>query len=91
MRPAAAVIAPMTAMVMRMPTAKSVEVQNARRVVIRPCSLTKPTISGMLARWQGLKMMLNTPHTAAAANAMAGPPSTAWLNTLKSFSMMKSE
>ena len=32
-KPAAAVIAPITAIVMRMPTAKSVEVQNARRAV----------------------------------------------------------
>ena len=37
-------------MVMRMPTAKSVEVQNARLAVTWPCSLMNPTMSGMLAR-----------------------------------------
>ena len=77
MRPAAAVIAPMTAMVMRMPTAKSVEVQNARRAVTTPCSLMKPTMSGMLARWQGLRRMLRMPHTTAAVSAISGAPSTA--------------
>ena len=50
MRPAPAVIAPIAAMVIRIPTAKSVEVQNARLTVALPCSLINPTMSGMLAR-----------------------------------------
>jgi hypothetical protein len=40
----------MAAMVIKIPNEKSVEIQNARRVDIRPCPLTNPTISGMLAK-----------------------------------------
>src|SRR5512139_678650 len=86
MRPAAAVTAPMAAIVTRMPTAKSVDVQNARRVVTCPCSLMNPTMSGMLARWQGLRMMLRMPHTNDAPRAMAGAPSTARLRLVNSSS-----
>ena len=76
-RPAAAVTAPITPMVIKMPTANSDEMPNARRVVIRPCWSMNPTMSGMLARWQGLSRMLRIPHTNAAVSATAGTPSTA--------------
>jgi hypothetical protein len=35
---------------------------NARPVDFTSCSSMNPTISGMLARWQGLSTMLNTPQ-----------------------------
>ncbi len=38
----------------------------ARAVLTRPWPLMKPTISGMLARWHGLRMMLRMPQTADA-------------------------
>ena len=33
------------------------------------CELMKPTMSGTLARWQGLKTMLTTPQANAARSA----------------------
>ena len=49
-RPAAAVIAPMAAIVTRIPTAKRREIAKALLAVMRPCLSMKPTISGMLAK-----------------------------------------
>jgi len=65
-------------MVIRMPTAKSEARPKALSVVIRPWPLINPTMSGMLARWQGLSSTLKIPHTKEAAIATAGVPSTAW-------------
>ena len=48
-----------------MPRAKASEMRKALRVVSFSCWLTKPTISGMLARWQGLSRMLNIPQMKA--------------------------
>ena len=39
-------------------------------MLTRPWSLMKPTISGMLARWHGLRMMLRMPQTNDAPSAM---------------------
>ncbi len=51
MRPAAAVIAPMAPIVIRMPTANRADSEKARRVVMAtPWPLMKPMIRGMLAR-----------------------------------------
>ena len=44
-------------------------------------------MSGMLARWQGLRMMLRMPHMTDAVSAISGAPSTAWLRLVKSCSM----
>ncbi len=87
MRPAAAVITPMTAMVMSIPAENSVAVPHARPVLILPCPLMNPTMRGMLARWHGLRTMLSTPQKAAALNAITGAPSTAWLRLVNKFSM----
>ena len=46
----------------------------ARLVEILPCSSIKPTMRGILARWQGLSRMLNIPHTNEAAMAIAAMP-----------------
>jgi len=70
----------MAAIVTRIPTANSVAMPPARAVETRPWPLIKPTISGMLARWQGLRMMLRMPHTTDAPSASNGAPSTAWLS-----------
>ena len=48
----------------------------------------KPTISGMLERWQGLRTTLSIPHTAAAVSATAGAPSIARENVAKSCSTL---
>ena len=56
------------------------------RLVETVCDMMMPTMSGMLARWQGLKRMLKTPHAIAAASASSGVPSTAWLRLVKSCS-----
>lgn len=77
MRPAAAVIAPITAMVTRIPTANSIAMVKARRALTLPCPLMNPTMRGMLARWHGLRIMLRTPHATDAPSAIAGAPSTA--------------
>jgi len=69
-----------------MPTAKSNEIQNARRVEILPWVSINPTISGILARWQGLSIMLKTPHRKEANKAIQGAPSTACVNWVKSVS-----
>jgi len=76
-RPAEAVMTPTKAMVTRMPAANTAEMPNARLGLIFPCSPMNPTMSGMLDRWQGLKMMLSTPHTKDALSAMSAEPSTA--------------
>ena len=44
---------------------------------LSPRPWMKPTIRGMLARWQGLSTMLSTPQARAAARATWGAPSTA--------------
>src|SRR5512138_1900478 len=86
-RPAAAVIAPIAAIVTRMPTANSVAIPLARAVLTRPWPLMKPTISGRLARWHGLRIMLRMPQMNDAPNAIAGAPSTAWLRLVNSCSI----
>jgi hypothetical protein len=52
----------MIAIVTRIPEANNKEIRNARFVDIRPCSSINPIISGILARWHGLRMMLNIPQ-----------------------------
>jgi len=64
----------MAAIVTRISPENRVEMRNARRVEMRPCPSMKPTMSGMLARWQGLSRMLRIPHANAAARATAGAP-----------------
>jgi len=64
-------------MVIKMPKANSVEIQKARRVDIRPWPLINPTISGMLARWQGLRMTLRMPQINDAGSAINQAPSKA--------------
>ena len=75
---------PMTAIVNSIPLANSVESQNAWRVEVRPCLSMKPTMSGMLARWQGLSNILSTPQTKAAPSATAAVPSTARVSVTNS-------
>jgi hypothetical protein len=64
-------------MVRRIPKAKRTDTENALLVDIFPCPLTKPTMSGMLARWQGLSKILRIPHTMEAKTAIKGAPSIA--------------
>ena len=45
------------------------ESRNARLVEASSCVEMKPTMSGTLARWQGLKTMLTTPQAKAASSA----------------------
>jgi len=63
--------------VISIPTANEVETTKARITDIFPCPLINPTISGKLARWQGLKIMLSIPQTKEALNAIRGELSTA--------------
>ena len=60
---------------------------NARPADFTSCSLMKPTMSGMLARWQGLSTMLRMPQTKAAPSASAGVPWTAWVREARSSCM----
>jgi hypothetical protein len=65
------------AMLTRIPIEKRAEMEKALPVEILPCSSMKPTTSGMLDRWQGLRRMLNIPQTNEADRAKADVPSTA--------------
>ena len=70
MRPPAAVATPSRAMVTRMPRAKRDDSSQGPPLAHgRSWPWMNPTISGMLARWQGLSRMLGTPQAKAAARA----------------------
>jgi hypothetical protein len=56
---------------MSIPSEKSKDNIKAVLIDLSFLPLIKPTINGILARWQGLKMMLSTPHTKAPAKATA--------------------
>jgi len=63
---------PISAIVRRMPIENRVANQNALLVDIAPCPPMKPTIKGILARWQGLNNMLSIPQIKDAARAITG-------------------
>ncbi len=69
-----------------MPRAKASEMRKALRVVSCSCWLMKPTIKGMLARWQGLSRILNIPHKKAPSKPRSGLPASRFVNQVKSAS-----
>ena len=85
--PSPAVTAPIAPIVIKIPTAKRLDMIKARVVEMRPCPSINPTIKGILARWHGLSSMLKIPHVKAAVRAIAGVPSTACVSVVKSFSI----
>jgi hypothetical protein len=59
-------------MVISIPNENNKESIKARFVLISPWSSMNPTISGILARWHGLRTILSTPHKNEASKATAG-------------------
>ena len=76
--PSEAVITPISAMEASTPSENTRESRKARLVEASSWVEMKPTTSGTLARWQGLKTMLTTPQANAASRAQ---PSD-WLRPL---------
>ncbi len=82
--PIAPVIAPIIAIVTKIPRAKTAEISMPREVFFSPLAVRNPMMSGILERWQGLRRMLKIPQANDAAKAMAMPPDRASLKTVKS-------
>ena len=68
-RPSETVIRPIRAIEARTPRENTSDSLRARPVEASSCVEMKPTTSGTLARWQGLKTMLTTPQAKAASRA----------------------
>jgi hypothetical protein len=85
--PAALVIAPIAPIVISIPMENISEVKNARFVDICPCSLINPTIKGMLARWHGLRIILNMPQTKEARIAIMGVDCMALVSVVNRYSI----
>ena len=72
--PCDAVIILITAIVIKIPTAKISEILNVRPKEIFPCELINPTTSGMLDKWHGERSMDNTPYPNDAITASQTAP-----------------
>jgi len=71
-RPIRLVTSPIRPIITKMPKLKQVESQKSRFVSIFLYPLKKPMISGMMARWQGLRKMLRIPQTNAVKKTIVG-------------------
>ena len=73
-RPAKEAMTPARRRVSRIPIEKFNDMKKAFLVEISFCSLINATTIGILARWQGLRRILNIPHKKLAPIAIPGLP-----------------
>lgn len=88
MRPARAVMRPITPILSIIPTEKHEDIKSALFADMRPCPSMNPTMRGMLERWHGLKIKLRIPQIKDAHIAATGFPSTACERMIKDFSII---
>jgi len=69
--------------VIKIPKENTSEILNVLPTEILPCELIKPTINGMLERWQGESRTLNTPHPSEASTAIQAAPISASYKAVK--------